>query len=111
MHVNDRTNGGSGDHFLHRILKAARERAGLSQAEFAAKCGVTQPAVAHWESGRAPLQEQTLERGAQALGMTVERMLLMELKAASAAAAKARRRRKGKHGDSVGNGAPLGASR
>jgi predicted nucleotidyltransferase/DNA-binding XRE family transcriptional regulator len=43
-------------------LRAARLRAGLSQAELAARARTSQPAVARYESGRAVPSVATLER-------------------------------------------------
>ena len=51
-----------------RALIDARTRAGLSQAELAARMRTTQAAVASLESGRAPPSMLTLERIARATG-------------------------------------------
>lgn len=51
--------------------RAAREAAGISQAEVARRCGVAATVVARWESGRHALLETTLTRYAAALGKRV----------------------------------------
>ncbi len=53
---------------LARELIAARTRAGLSQAEVAARMGTSQSAVARLESGRSPPSLRTLDRYASATG-------------------------------------------
>lgn len=68
-------------HLLADVLRAARERAGLTQSELARLCDLSQPAVAGWESGKRPIQETTLEKVAAAIGLGVEEMLYQELSA------------------------------
>jgi transcriptional regulator with XRE-family HTH domain len=71
---------------LSGVIRAARERRGLSQAALGEKCGRSQPTVAHWESGAAGLQEATLELVAGAFGLSVVDLLeegLRELRKAS----------------------------
>ena len=53
-----------------QVIRAARERAGLSQAELAELCGVKQPAVAKWETSRS-VTEDTVRRVAKALRLRV----------------------------------------
>ena len=53
---------------LARAVIAARNRAGLTQAELARKMGTTQPVVARMESGRVQPSLKTLQRLAQATG-------------------------------------------
>lgn len=53
---------------LVRELIAARTRAGLSQAEVAARMGTSQSTVARLESGRNPPSLRTLDRYASATG-------------------------------------------
>lgn len=53
---------------LARELIAARTRAGLSQAEVAARMGTSQSTVARLESGRNPPSLRTLDRYASATG-------------------------------------------
>ena len=51
-----------------RALIEARTRAGLTQAELAARMKTTQSAVARLESGRTPPSTRTLEKVARATG-------------------------------------------
>jgi ribosome-binding protein aMBF1 (putative translation factor) len=53
-------------------LIRARARAGLSQAELAARMGTSQSAIARLESGRSLPSAKTLLRFAQATGSKVE---------------------------------------
>ena len=50
---------------LARALIEARTRAGVTQAELAAKMKTTQSAVARLESGRVPPSTRTLEKAAR----------------------------------------------
>lgn len=51
-------------------LRAARKDAGLSQADLAARVGVSQPAVANWESGVHDPRRLMLAKLAEALGVS-----------------------------------------
>jgi transcriptional regulator with XRE-family HTH domain len=51
-----------------KAVIAARNRAGLTQAELARKMGTTQPVVARMEGGRISPSLRTLQRLAQATG-------------------------------------------
>lgn len=53
---------------LAKAVIAARNRAGLTQAELAEKMGTTQPAVARMEGGRVQPSLRTLQRLALATG-------------------------------------------
>ncbi|MCY4318683.1 MAG: helix-turn-helix transcriptional regulator [Alphaproteobacteria bacterium] len=53
---------------LGRALIEARTRAGMTQAELAARMKTTQSAVARLESGRVPPSTRTLEKVARATG-------------------------------------------
>ena len=53
---------------LARTLIEARTRAGITQAELAARMKTTQSAVARLESGRVPPSTRTLEKVARATG-------------------------------------------
>lgn len=53
-----------------QVIRRARERAGLSQAELAKLCGVKQPSVAKWEKSRS-VTEDTVRRVAKALRLRV----------------------------------------
>ena len=50
-------------------IRDAREEAGLSQTELAARVGITQPALSRIEAGRVDLTLGTLQRVADALGV------------------------------------------
>jgi len=50
------------------LLRQARQVAGLSQAELAARAGTSQPAIARYESGAVSPSVRTLERLLYALG-------------------------------------------
>ena len=50
---------------IHLRLKELREKAGLSQAEFAKKLSVSQSAVGMWETGKRLPEHDTLLRIAQ----------------------------------------------
>lgn len=63
------------DWALIRELVAARERAGLTQAEVARLMGISQSAVARIESGARDPHLSTLRRYAVAVGVTVEHVL------------------------------------
>lgn len=49
-------------------IKAARERAGMTQAELAAKLGIPYQSVSQWERGTRNPKQETLKRIAAALG-------------------------------------------
>lgn len=51
------------------LIREARLRAGLTQAELAERAGTTQSAVARWETGRARPSLETLARLARACGL------------------------------------------
>jgi transcriptional regulator with XRE-family HTH domain len=54
------------DFALAKAVIAARNRAGLTQAELATRMGTTQPVVARMEGGRVQPSLRTLQRLAQA---------------------------------------------
>jgi uncharacterized protein len=56
----------------HRLLREARELAGLTQAELAARAGTSQPAVSRYEAGTASPAVETLERLLAASGARLE---------------------------------------
>ena len=70
---------------LAEELIAARGRAGLTQADVAARMGTTQSVVARIESGRNPPTLKTLEKYARAVGMRVSVKLLPSERSPSAA--------------------------
>lgn len=57
------------------LLKQCRKKQGLSQAELAAKLGVTQQAVGKWESGKSSPDPSTVARIAGILGTTADYLL------------------------------------
>lgn len=56
-------------------MKELREKAGLTQAEFAKKIGKAQPTVSLWESGKAKPNISEAIIIASALGVTVEEIV------------------------------------
>ena len=50
------------------LIRRARKRARLTQAELAGRAGTTQSAVARWESGRVSPRMETFERLTRACG-------------------------------------------
>ncbi|HET8778002.1 MAG TPA: type II toxin-antitoxin system HicB family antitoxin [Candidatus Limnocylindria bacterium] len=59
-------------------IRWARDEQGISQAELARRVGVSQQAIAQFESPDANLRLDTLERIAAALGLTVDVHLVRE---------------------------------
>jgi transcriptional regulator with XRE-family HTH domain len=57
-------------------IRAARGRAGLTQAALAQKVGVTRSAVAQWETGRAGQVGAHLAQIAAVLGVGIDHLLL-----------------------------------
>ena len=53
-------------------IRAARKRAGLNQANLAARVGVSQPAVANWETGLHDPRRVVLIKIADALGVSAD---------------------------------------
>ena len=51
------------------LIRQARRRAGLTQAELAANAATTQSAVARWESGGSTPSVETLQRIVEACGL------------------------------------------
>lgn len=54
------------------LIRSARERAGLTQAELARTAGTSQPTIARYESGRSEPRASTLERILAACGQRLE---------------------------------------
>lgn len=52
-------------------IRQLRDTAGITQLELAERLGVSQPAVARWESGRRMPRLDTLQRIADALGLNL----------------------------------------
>ena len=63
--------------FGNRILEL-RTRAGLSQAELAARLGLTNKAVSKWEVGRAKPSTQTIRKLAAIFEVSVEELLTLK---------------------------------
>jgi predicted transcriptional regulator len=58
----------------YSLARAWREYLGLTQAEVAAKMGISQAALSQMESGEKKLRKASLEKLAKALGVTVEQV-------------------------------------
>lgn len=56
------------------ILKKIRESAGISQVELAGKLGVSQQAVAKWESGISFPRGDLIPKIADALGCNIDQL-------------------------------------
>lgn len=52
-----------------QLIREARRRAGLSQAELAARLGTSQAAVARWETGRTAPSFETVVRAIRGCGL------------------------------------------
>ena len=58
----------------YSLARAWREYLGLTQVEVAARMRISQAALSQMESGEKKLRKASLEKLAQALGVTVERL-------------------------------------
>lgn len=58
-----------------QLIKAARQKAGMTQAELAEKLGISYVGVSQWENDLRNPKRETLRRIAEALGTTVNRLL------------------------------------
>ena len=54
------------------IVRRARRRAGISQAELARRLGTKQPVIARWESGRQAPTLESVERAVTAAGLRLD---------------------------------------
>lgn len=54
-----------------KMLKAERERQGISRKELAEKAGVTDRAVTYWESGKRHMNLESADRVFKALNMSI----------------------------------------
>lgn len=54
------------------MIRKSRKKMGITQAELAEKCGVSQPMVCQWESAESAFPAETLVKIAQALGLKLE---------------------------------------
>ena len=58
------------------LIREARRRAGLTQAELAGEAGTAQPAIARWESGRTAVSLDDVRRLVRLCGFDLEVMLV-----------------------------------
>jgi transcriptional regulator with XRE-family HTH domain len=58
------------------LIREARRRAGLTQAELAARAGTSQSGIARWESGRTAVSLDDVIRLVRLCGFDLEVMLL-----------------------------------
>jgi transcriptional regulator with XRE-family HTH domain len=58
------------------MLKEARRRAGISQAELAERLGTKQPVIARWETGVASPSMETIGRALRACGFDLDFRLI-----------------------------------
>lgn len=79
-----------------RRLAELRKAAGLSQYELARYVGVPQPNIAFWEQSEKPPRSDVLPKMAEALGVTVEDLLIVDSPSAKARAGKNNGRPAGK---------------
>ena len=56
---------------LGALIREARERAGLTQADVARRAGTSQPAIARYEAGQARPRFETAQRCVQACGFAL----------------------------------------
>jgi hypothetical protein len=54
------------------LIREARRRAGLTQAELADRAGTVQPAIARWESGRTAVSLDDVVRVIRLCGLDLE---------------------------------------
>ncbi|MEW5811473.1 MAG: helix-turn-helix transcriptional regulator [Actinomycetota bacterium] len=55
-----------------QLIREARLRAGLTQAELADRAGMVQPAIARWEAGRTAISVDDVVRLVRLCGLDVE---------------------------------------
>lgn len=55
-----------------QLIREARRRAGLTQAELAGRAGTVQPAIARWESGRTAVSLDDVVRLIRLCGLDIE---------------------------------------
>lgn len=58
------------------LIREARRRAGLTQAELASRAATTQSAIARWESGRTAVSLDDVRRLVRLCGFDLELMLV-----------------------------------
>ena len=69
---------------LGQRIAAAREQAGISQAQLAERLGVTQPTVAYWERKAVNIHSDVLTKIARALNVSTDEVLGTKTPRASA---------------------------
>lgn len=62
----------------YTVMRAKRERLGISQAELARHLGVSQARVSVWENRRAPMPPARAEEIARFLGLSGRELLLLD---------------------------------
>jgi transcriptional regulator with XRE-family HTH domain len=72
------------------LIRAARQRAGLSQTELARRAGMVQSKISDYERGRWHPTRRSLLQVAQALGCPIERLLPPAAESASPSPPEAR---------------------
>jgi transcriptional regulator with XRE-family HTH domain len=55
-----------------QLIREARQRAGLTQAELASRAGLLQPAIARWEAGRGAVSLDDVVRLVRLCGLDLE---------------------------------------
>lgn len=55
-----------------QLIREARRRAGITQAELARRAGTAQPAIARWESGRTAISIDDVVRLVRLCGLDLE---------------------------------------
>jgi transcriptional regulator with XRE-family HTH domain len=55
-----------------QLIREARQRAGLTQAELASRAGLLQPAIARWEAGRSAVSLDDVVRLVRLCGLDLE---------------------------------------
>ena len=65
-------------------MRAARDKAGKTQADIAHELGVTQPLIAKWEAGDALPRTEDVRKVAKAYGLKPEQILPQEDKSEKA---------------------------
>lgn len=58
--------------YAAQLIREARQRAGLTQAELARRAGLAQPAIARWEAGRSAVSLDDVVRLVRLCGLDLE---------------------------------------
>lgn len=70
------------------LIREARRRAGLTQAQLASRAGTAQPAIARWESGRTAVSLDDVIRLVRLCGLDLEFQIVEREDSDSAQAAR-----------------------